>query len=325
MKWPRPGWFWQAAPLALIALFVEALVLVIWAYLASHPAVVVPPENRHAFARVAILMDGTQSTHPRVTYPLIKRIVQTKIIPSLGLNDVAVAYDVRGTFSPAGNAVFGVLDDQLPQEPDGRQAEILDVLESTRAGTGRDGEIHDLIRALAPYRHPIELVRDAWTRQVARREVPTHAGSDLCSPLRELGELLRGGDPGAERWLFVLSDLQNTGPPQSCHPDEAFPSARILLIYPFDPNHPSWPVIEGFWRGFFGNRKLERVSLTPALTAQNLLPPNPAAGLDGYAAPPTAWECARPWLLPALGLVLLILAIGSFFPHGSPSGSSLMK
>jgi len=310
MKWPRRSWLDKAGPWAIVILFIEAVILIIWSHRRSHPDIQVPPENRHDFARVAILMDGTRSLHLD-TFPLIKRIVREKIIPSLGMNDVGVAYDVHPDFTPAQNAVLGVLGDQLPQDSDDRRAQILDVLERNREAGKHDGDFYDLIRSLPPYRPVVEHVRSVWAERVGKRQGPIPKGSDICSPLRELGGFLRDGDPETERWLFVLSDLKNTGPIQSCHPDDAFPSARIVLIYPFDPANPSWKAIEGFWHGFFGDRKLERKSFLSALTDRALLAPNPTAGLERHEVL-TMWECARPWLLPGLGPIALILVIAAF-------------
>jgi hypothetical protein len=313
MRWiggpPRAGWRGKAGRWAVVILFAATVVVTVWAYLLSHPEIAVPGGNRHDFARVGILIDGTRSMQPQ-NFPLIKRIVREKLIPSLGMNDLAVAYEVRRDFTPAQNAVFGVWGDQMPQDSPNRRAQIVDILERHQDSGRRDpgpGAFFALVRSLPPYTEPVEKVQRSWAERVARREEPRPRGSDICSPLRELGEFLRDAGTDQEPWLFVLSDMQNTGPGRGCHPDDVFPNARIVLIYPFDPTHPSWPIVEAFWQPFFGNRKLERRSFSTALADQALLPPNPTAGLA--RAVPTMWQAARPLCVPALLLAIGLTAV----------------
>jgi hypothetical protein len=306
----------------MVVLFIATVAVMIYSYRVSHPKVEIPAENRRDFARVAILLDGTRSVRPE-NFPLMKRIVQEKILPSLGVDDVAVAYDVDG--EPDGeidheqNAVFGIFGDQMPGHQEDRRLEILDVLERNRERPTAEAALYDLVGELAGYHGRVESIRSAWAERVEAREEPAPKGSDICTPLGELGRFLQQGDPGAERWLFILSDLQDTNPPHGCRFDDTFPNATIVLIYPFGPSHPSWKRIESFWREFFSNQDLERVPFSAALADGTLLPPNPLAGLDGDIG--TQWEHARPMITPALlaaaGLTLL-LAVPVGFSFSRP-------
>ena len=281
------------APIAVAVVFVVAVILGLYAYFRSHPEVEIPAENRHAFARVAILMDGTCSVGED-NFATIQEIVQRKIIPSLGVNDLAVAYDVHPTFTLRQNAVFGLRADAMPQDPESRRAAILEILERNRASKVPDEDLYDLIRALSPRWRRVDEVRAAWARQVQARPLASCLGSDLCSPLRDLGKFLRRGDPDAERWLFVLSDLNNETQARVCRPDEPFPDARVVLVYPFDSESPEWEKIESFWKGFFGDRELERLPFSSALVDDPLLPANPTAGLERYEGLKTTWEYLHP-------------------------------
>jgi len=327
MKWierrSRKIGFDRVGSWAMVILFVEVLVLILYSYLLSHPDVDLSEENRYEFARVAILMDGTQSVNPK-NFSLIKRIVREKILPSLGMNDLAVAYDVHKNFATGQNTVFGILGDQLPQDSEDRRAQILDILERNREKGKPDDDLYVLIRSLPSYRTRVAEVRSLWARQVEKREAPRLEGSDICSPLSELGEFLRGGDPAAEKWLFVLSDMKNTGPSRNCRPEDSFPNARVVLIYPFDSNSPSWKTVESFWRDFFAGRKLERVPFPAALADRALLSPNPTAGLERYEIK-TPWECARPMIVPALALALGLLAAVSLITALAPHAGERVR
>jgi hypothetical protein len=321
------GFLGVAAPILVACVLLALLCVVIGSYLLSHPEVRVPAENRHHFARVGILVDGTRSTQPHQNYPLIKTIVQEKILPAVGSNDVVAAYDVWPDFKLQQNTVFGLeKGDQLPQDPDQRRAEILDVIERNRESKTPDPELYDLVHGLPRLRAREETIRSGWARRLAQRAEPSRSGSDICHPLAELARFLREGDPDAERWLFVLSDLQHTGP--RCDSDSVFPDATIVLIVPPDPRAPSWQKLLRRWQDFFSGRRLERVSFTAALADPSLLPPNPTAGLERYQVR-TQWECARPMIGPALlaaiGLGVVISAVAAWLRRPRRGGDPMGK
>lgn len=294
--------------IGIIVFFAMGVALTLYAFYRSHPPVAISKENRGRFARVAILMDGTRSVDADGTgnFVLIKQIVEKKILPSLGVHDVVVGYDVHPDFSNPQNAVIGLWEDQPPQDSEIPRREILDILHRNRKSKVHDEDLYDLIRALAPHWQSVEKVRSTWAQRVQAREQPkekeNRRGSDLCSPLREIATFLRRGDPAAERWLFVMSDFRNEVLTENqrltCHAKEPFPEANILLIYPLDSDHPGWQALEGFWQSFFGDQELGMASLS-ALADGVLLPPNPVAGLERYEIK-TAWGYARPLLLPVL-------------------------
>lgn len=285
--------FWLVVILGSVILaLVLGVSLTLYAEHLSHPDIVFPLANRGGFVRAAILMDGTKSVGTP-NYITIQEIVQEKIIPALGANDIAMAYDVQPGFTMKQNMVFGLSRDQLPQQENRRK--VLEILERNRKATAVDDPMYDLLRSLVPLQPRVEEIRKIWTRRVQERPQPEPLGSDICAPLTDIGRFLSRGEPGAERWLFVLSDLKNDTGAASCPSDEAFPEARIVLVYPFPSEDAKWNRVESFWRRLFGDQELERVTFSSALADGLLLPPNPLEGL-AQQAPGTSWEYVRPLL-----------------------------
>lgn len=286
--------FWLAVILGSVILaLVLGASLMLHAENLSHPDVVIPRANRDGFVTVAILMDGTKSVGTP-NYITIQEIVQEKIIPGLGANDIAMAYDVQPGFTMRENMVFGLSRDQLPQQ-ENRQ-EVLEILERNRKAKAVDEDLYGLLRALVPLQPQVEQIRKTWAQRVQERPEPKPLGSDICAPLTDIGRFLSRGEPDAERWLFVLSDLRNDTGAASCPSDEAFPETRIVLIYPFPSESAKWSKVEGFWQRLFGDQELERVTFSAALGHKDLLlPQNPLEGL-ARQAPGTSWEYARPLL-----------------------------
>jgi len=285
--------FWLSVFLGstLLALILGAS-LMLYAENLAHPAIVFPQANRGSFARVAVLMDGTRSVGTP-NYVTIQEIVQEKVIPGLGINDIALAYDVQRIFETSNNLVFGLARDQMPQ--DERRQETLAILARNRQAKAVDDDLYELLRALAPLEPRVEQTRKAWAQRVQDRPQPKPLGSDICGPLTDIGRFLSRGEPDAERWVFVLSDLRNDTPGKTCPVEEPFPEAHVVLVYPFASDSAKWQTVEGFWSGVFGKQELERVTFSAALADGLLMPPNPLEGL-ARQAPAANWDYARPLL-----------------------------
>lgn len=254
-------------------------------YPCSHPQVTIPEENRDKFARVAILMDGTRSMGQPTNFTLIKRIIQRQILPSLGLDDVAVTFDVQPSFFPQTNEAFGLSQDQMPQVSEIPRAKILEILKRNRASNTADEEMYNLIRKVEKKRDQISAVCKVWAAKVEARRSPEFPGSNICGALNEIGRWLTPQNPTADRWLFVLSDLQQDGAKQDCNPDLIPAGTKIMLIY-----SPKVQPADGFWRPFFGERKIQWVPLT-TLAGDPLLPPNPLAKIEPHHIPAIS-DCA---------------------------------
>jgi hypothetical protein len=326
----------RALVIALVAgvlLFGTALAVILPAYSRSNPEVVIPPENRHRFARVAILIDGTSSVGDD-DFAMSKEVVRRSIVPNLGPNDVALCYDVRPGFTTSDNGVFGLEEGKrMPLDPESQRADLRTTLDRNRERKVVEDAVYPLIRKLASHRRRVEEVRRDWAERVRSREAPPPGGSDICGPLHDLGGVLADGDPAGERWLFLLSDLRDEARGgdrnRICRGQPIPAGTRILLIHPHDPDDPQGTRIERAWRDLFQDRKVQRMTLSSALTNPALLPPNPTAGLEQINVPAFGEE-VRPRLVPALlawaaltGLlswgVLALLAFTSPPPPPSPT------
>ena len=257
----------------------------LWRFHASHPKVVIPEENRRNFARVAVLLDGTPSIHTE-DFAVMKTIVQEKIIPNLGVNDVVLAFDVRPVFSLDKNRIFGSIGDgdQPPPVALRTPCEILNSSGGKGKGAAAE-ELYGLVREVSGRDRRMRELRSGWAARVAALRPSREKGSDICDPLRELAHFLISGDSRAEKWLFVLSDLQNESADQVCRSRQSFPpGTRVVLIYPFGPDDPKGRTSERFWRDLFGDREVESFSFS-ALAGKPLLPPNPTAGLEKIELP----------------------------------------
>lgn len=321
MKWSRL--ILMIIVIAVLAAFGVRDAVVWRADSLSRPKVVIPQGNRQSFARVAILIDGTRSVGSE-NFAVIKEIVQSQIIPSLGVNDTAVCFEVQPDFSEERNAVFGLDEDQPPQELEEHRERVLDLLDKNRDSSQRgvvEDTMYGLIRTRADQRKRVEEVHSLWAQQVQTREQPKREGSDICTPLKAIGAFLSDGDPAAERWLFVLSDLENdTGAP-NCQAEESFPEANIRLIYPFQSDSPKWESVVGFWQAVFEDRELKRVSFTTARVDGALLPPNPTAGLEKIevrTVEENVQSLSRPAFLAWLGLTLVGAVTAAYFCRRKP-------
>lgn len=282
-----------AAVLSAFAVFVVVTFLLLGSYPCAHPLVKIPQKNRDKFARVAILVDGTASVGAE-SFPPIKRIVQRQVIPSLGFDDIAIAFDVQPSFSAPENEVFGLSQDQMPQDPETR-AKILETLKHNRQQKdGKvDEEMYDLIREMETYRDRISAVRKAWSARVEARQSPDLPGSEICGALNEIGRWLMPEDRTADRWLLVFSDLRQERAAQACHPDLIPQDTKIILIY-----SPRAQPTSAFWKPFFGQRNIQWLPLSVEAGGP-LLPPSPLDGIEPHLIP-TMSDCASHLLQPAL-------------------------
>ncbi len=292
-----------ATVLSLFVLFGGATQVVVASYLASHPPVAVPAPNRHAFARVAILLDGTRSIGDG-GFELGKKVVTELILPAVSYGDVAVAWDIRPGFDNKANAVFGLSQEPLPrpQQP----TATLDILDRHRAGgtaphTAGE-EMYDLIRGLEPVWDQVETVPRVWAAAVEARQPPDHLGSDICGALNEAGRWLAQAGAGSEPWLFALTDLQQTGGTSACHPEQIPKGTRIVLVY-----SPRVQPADGFLKPFFDDRKVRWVPLS-VLAGDLLLPPNPLAQISPRHVPAFV-DGVAPRLAPAGQAVGALLAV----------------
>lgn len=281
------------AVLSLFLLFGVAVQLVVSSYLCSHPPVKIPQANRNAFARVAILLDGTGSVGAD-NFQLAKKVIEKQILPSLGYGDVAVAYDVQPAFSPLTNEVFGL--SQAPMPGAEERTEVLTVLGPARAGGpgphAVDETMYDLIRRMETQIGPVSAVRADWKAGVEARRSPPDPGSEICAALNEIGRWLAQKDAATEPWLFALTDLQQTGSTQSCHPALIPGGTRIFLIY-----SPRAQPAASFWQPIFDQRNVQWVPLS-AVAGSRLLPPNPLAEIETHHIP-TLRACVAARLAPA--------------------------
>jgi hypothetical protein len=303
---------WNTLSMIAVVLFViGGIAVFVYAGECAQTQVTVPAENRRSFARVAVLIDGTNSVGT-ANFALIKRIVREKILPGLGPNDAALGYDVRPGYSTTANSVFGLeKGDQMPQDPPAQRRAILGTLNATPGTTAVTDGLRALIGGLRRGRDGVEGVRRSLDQAVQKRTAPTLPGSDICHPVQDLVAFLRQGDAADERWLFLLSDLHDTSNQPACHLGTPPPDKRwhVVWIFTFDAGQKSWPRIPGYWNELLVGRNLAPLPFSSALAglAAPLLPSNPTAGLEGVVVKDLI-GCARPFLGPLAGLLLLAVA-----------------
>ena len=310
---------WQIVIGMIIGLLFMAwtIVNVVYAYWLSHPEVRIAKENRQKFAHVVVLIDGTRSVSD-VNFGAAKQIVSRGIISSCGIEDIAVGYDIRPTFTLANTIFGGTFAEQPPQTSAQRRSEILDILNRNRESSQKgivDEDVYSLIRELNPYRQNVEKVRSDWSSRVDNLKRPEQLGSDICGALRAVQEEFRSRlDRQAEKWLFVLSDFtQDSRRAPRCLPisSDAFSDVNIALIYPYDSNSPDWEKIEAYWKGYFRDKKMERLPFSDAQRRRFVLMPNPTAGLEHHQIK-TFWEYLWPLVRYEIVIALLMLAASGY-------------
>ncbi|HEX4964580.1 MAG TPA: hypothetical protein VF173_27435 [Thermoanaerobaculia bacterium] len=284
----KPDGFWKTLlKIILPVLFLTALLVALLVERRLHPRVVIPEENRHRFARVGVLIDGTPSIHDD-NFAVMKKIVQEKIIPNLGLSDIVLGFDVEPGFSFQQDRVLGSLDDsdQPPQLSKQLRSKVLVAIDPKGSDKGAArNKVYEVIRDLKPCQQLMRELRNRWSQRVAALQPKREKGSDICDPLRELARFLPAGDePSAERWLFILSDLQNETPGktsgETCSTEQPFPpGTQIIVIYPWGPNDPKARAASAFWQDLFAGQPVKSFSFS-ALPGTTLLRPNPTAGLE---------------------------------------------
>ena len=112
-----------------------------------------------------------------------------------------------------------------------------------------------------------------------------------------------------ESYLFVISDLIQEGSGHVCGSgpgdDVAFRGVHITLIYPHDSTQGhDWNRILDSWRRYFGDNHVAVYPLAAALNMENILSPNPMAGLEQYSIHPFGSNLAA--LLPLILRVSLV-------------------
>jgi hypothetical protein len=304
------------------------------AYWRSHPPIDLPSENRARFADVGVLLDATGSMSDSQLEAALWIVVHG-IVPAIGLEDRFVAYGISPRITLESVIAGRTRADQPDSGMPGARERIVRVLDGWRKTRGRgaaDDELRGLLRDLAPHWARVADLRRGWTARLERLERPTRPGSEICAAIRiVLQDLAASADPHADLLLFVISDLEQVSrTARHCTPlaPDLGERVRITLIVPTDSDR-NQDHIGTAWDRFFGDRVVERVSLSNAQRQETLLSPNPLAGLEHRLAPGFL-ESLVPLLrleasvLGALGLAGgLVLAVARRFgppPHPRPVG-----
>jgi hypothetical protein len=269
---------------------VSALIVVygiLYAYAQSNPRIQVPAANRQRFVQMVVLLDGTHSMSD-LHFRLAKQIVVTRLVPHVGIGDKFMCYAVGSSFGLENTIAGGSMEEQPPQYEPGRRKEVLGFLREAR-GTVAPGrvrsQLYNLAGELAAQEPRLQKVRDLWSRQIETTGRPARRGTNLRCAIDAADAYFRASpDQHVEKVLVVVSDLlDDPRLGRNCAGEAPDPrwlkGVRIVLLHPRDSSR-NWDDVVDRWRVSFEGRPIEVAPFSAVLNRNDLLRPNPVAGLE---------------------------------------------
>lgn len=280
----------------------------------SQPKFKLVTENRTKFSDVFVLIDTTKSMNDS-DIENAKKIVNERILSSLGVNDKASCFMLDGAFQDSKSTVFGVANQQPPKLDGGDPEKILELVKGK--GDLREPQIcnddaFNLLQNVKAKQPGANAQQQQWQSKITNLSRPAIDGSNYVAALGGIGRQMdhHKKDPSRDVWLFIVGDLKNEPRSAPSIPaDSAFNDFNhIWLIYPYNSNDPSWPATEKFWDDYLAKIKhVEKRTFANALNQEFLIKPNPTFGLETIPGE-DFWRVYRPYLI-AAGIVMGLVGI----------------
>jgi hypothetical protein len=283
----------------------------------SQPKFRIATENRTKFSDVFVLIDTTESMNES-DVENAKKIVNERILSSLGVNDKASGFMLDGAFQDSKSIVFGVADQQPPKLDGGDPEKILELVKGK--GDLREPQIcnedaFNLLQNVKAKQPGANAQQQQWQSKITTLSRPAVEGSNYVKALEGIVKLMdhKKSDPDRDVRLFVVGDLKNQPKPVHLIPADpaAFNHVNVWLIYPYNSNDQSWPTTEEFWNNYFAQIKhVEKRTFANALNQEFLIKPNPTSGVETIPGE-DSWHVFRPYLI-AAGIVYVMGMVGIY-------------